>query len=43
MSDNVVIPVPEEWAKKAYVDDVKYRAMHAAALADPATGLKKLL
>ena len=35
MSDNVVIPVPEEWAKKAYVDDVKYRAMHAAALADP--------
>ncbi len=35
MSDPVVIPVPPEWAKKAYVDDVKYRAMHASALADP--------
>ncbi|MEQ1493869.1 MAG: AMP-binding protein, partial [Terricaulis sp.] len=35
MSDPVVIPVPEEWAKKAFVDDVKYRAMHASALADP--------
>ncbi|MBY0569245.1 MAG: acetate--CoA ligase [Hyphomonadaceae bacterium] len=35
MSDPVVIPVPEEWAKKAYVDDVKYHAMHASALADP--------
>src|SRR5262249_21528199 len=35
MSDNFVIPVPAEWAKKAYVDDVGYRAMHAAALADP--------
>jgi acetyl-CoA synthetase len=34
MSDEV-IPVPEEWAKRAYVDDVGYRAMHAAALADP--------
>jgi acetyl-CoA synthetase len=35
MSENVVIPVPPDWAKKAYVDDVGYRAMHAAALADP--------
>jgi acetyl-CoA synthetase len=35
MSDPVVIPVPEEWAKRAFVDDVGYRAMHAAALADP--------
>ncbi|HET9230159.1 MAG TPA: acetate--CoA ligase, partial [Vitreimonas sp.] len=35
MSESVVIPIPEEWAKKAYVDDVAYRAMHAAALADP--------
>ncbi len=34
MSDEI-IPVPEEWAKRAYVDDVGYRAMHAAALADP--------
>jgi len=35
MSDPVVIPVPEDWARRAYVDDVGYRAMHAAALADP--------
>ncbi|MEQ1494013.1 MAG: AMP-binding protein, partial [Terricaulis sp.] len=35
MSDPVVIPVPQEWVKRAYVDDVKYRAMHASALADP--------
>jgi acetyl-CoA synthetase len=35
MSDPVVIPVPEEWAKRAYADDVKYKAMHAAALGDP--------
>jgi acetyl-CoA synthetase len=34
MSDSV-IPVPAEWAKRAYVDDVGYRAKHAAALADP--------
>jgi len=35
MSEPVVIPVPEEWAKNALIDDVGYRAMHAAALADP--------
>ena len=35
MSDPVVIPVPAEWAKRAYVDDAGYRAKHAAALADP--------
>ncbi|MEZ6023759.1 MAG: acetate--CoA ligase [Hyphomonadaceae bacterium] len=35
MSDPQVIPVPPEWAERAYVDDVKYRAMHAAACADP--------
>ncbi len=35
MSEPVVIPVPAEWAKRAYVDDVRYHAMHAAALADP--------
>ncbi len=35
MSDPVVIPVPEAWAARAYVDDVGYRAKHAAALADP--------
>jgi acetyl-CoA synthetase len=35
MSETVTIPVPSEWAKRAYVDDVGYRAMHAAASADP--------
>ncbi|MBN8606271.1 MAG: acetate--CoA ligase [Caulobacterales bacterium] len=35
MSDPVVIPVPKEWAERAYVDDVKYRAMHASASNDP--------
>ena len=35
MSDPVIIPVPDDWAKRAYVDDVGYRAKHAAALADP--------
>ncbi|NWG54628.1 MAG: acetate--CoA ligase [Hydrogenophilaceae bacterium] len=35
MSDPVVIPVPPEWRARAYVDDVAYRSMHAAALADP--------
>ena len=35
MSENVVIPVPDAWARKAYVDDVAYRGKHAAALADP--------
>ncbi|HRO02240.1 MAG TPA: acetate--CoA ligase [Terricaulis sp.] len=35
MSDPVIIPVPAEWAARAYVDDVGYRAKHAAALADP--------
>jgi acetyl-CoA synthetase len=35
MSDAVTIPVPAEWAKRAHVDDVGYRAMHASACADP--------
>jgi acetyl-CoA synthetase len=35
MSEAVTIPVPAEWAKRAYVDDVGYRAMHASACADP--------
>ncbi len=30
-----IIPVPAEWAQRAYVDDVAYRSKHAAALADP--------
>ncbi|MGE0740135.1 MAG: acetate--CoA ligase [Hyphomonadaceae bacterium] len=35
MSEPVVIPVPPEWAKRAYVDDVGYKAMHASASNDP--------
>ena len=35
MSTETLIPVPPEWAKRAYVDDVAYRSMHAAALTDP--------
>ncbi|MBY0564366.1 MAG: acetate--CoA ligase [Hyphomonadaceae bacterium] len=35
MSESVVIPVPPEWASRAHADDVRYRAMHASALADP--------
>jgi len=35
MSDPVTLPVPPEWAKRAFVDDVACRAMHASALADP--------
>jgi len=27
--------VPADWAKSAYVDDAKYRAMYAASVADP--------
>ena len=29
------IPVPKAWAANARVDDIGYRSMHAAALADP--------
>jgi acetyl-CoA synthetase len=35
MSDQTILPVPAEWAKKALVNDVSYRSMHAAALEDP--------
>ena len=34
MSDKVH-DVPADWAKSAYVDDAKYRAMYAASVADP--------
>ena len=27
--------VPAEWAKRAYVDDAKYKAMYAASVGDP--------
>jgi acetyl-CoA synthetase len=35
MSESVTIPVSREWQARAHVDDVGYRAMHAAASADP--------
>jgi acetyl-CoA synthetase len=35
MSEPQTFPVPPDWAKRAFVDDVRYRAMHASALADP--------
>ena len=30
-----VYPVPADWAKRALVDDAKYRAMYAASVTDP--------
>src|SRR5262249_46051293 len=30
-----LIPVSDGWAKRAYVDDAKYRAMYEASIADP--------
>ncbi len=35
MSTPHTLPVPPNWAKRAFVDDVGYRAMHASASADP--------
>jgi acetyl-CoA synthetase len=35
MSNPITLPVPPEWAKRAFVDDVGYRAMHASASSDP--------
>ncbi|MEJ0058770.1 MAG: acetate--CoA ligase [Terricaulis sp.] len=35
MSEPTIIPVPEAWATRAFVDAVGYRSMHAAALEDP--------
>ena len=35
MSEEKLIPVPPEWAERAFVDDISYRSMHAAALEDP--------
>jgi acetyl-CoA synthetase len=35
MSEAQIIPVPPAWAKRAHVDEVGYRAMYAAAAADP--------
>ncbi len=35
MSNTPTFPVPPDWAARAHADDVRYRAMHASALADP--------
>ena len=35
MSDNELFPVPADFAKKAYVDDAKYKAMYADSIANP--------
>jgi acetyl-CoA synthetase len=35
MSDGKVYPVPAEWAKRAWVDDAKYRAMYQRSVDDP--------
>jgi acetyl-CoA synthetase len=36
MSDSLLFPPPEAWARRAYVDNAGYLRMHAAALEDPA-------
>ncbi len=36
MSDDQIIPVPAEWAKRAWVDNAKYLAMYEASVKDPA-------
>jgi len=35
MSDNALIPVPQEWAKKAWLDQAKYDAMYKRSIEDP--------
>ena len=35
MSDDQLFPVPADFAKKAYIDEAKYKQMYAASLADP--------
>ncbi len=35
MSDETILQVPPEWRENAKVNDVRYAAMHAAALDDP--------
>ena len=35
MSDAKIYDVPADWAKRAYIDDAKYRAMYAASVGDP--------
>jgi acetyl-CoA synthetase len=35
MSDQNLFPVPDAWAKRAYVDAARYQTMHAQAVTDP--------
>ena len=35
MSDNTLFPVPEDWAKKAWVDNDKYQDMYQRSIDDP--------
>jgi acetyl-CoA synthetase len=35
MSNDKVYPVPADWAKRAWVDDARYRELYARSLADP--------
>ena len=40
MADEL-IDVSPEWAKRAYVDEAKYKAMYEASIADPAQVLAR--
>ncbi len=35
MTENIVVPVPGEWAKKAWIDDSKYQDMYRQSIDDP--------
>src|SRR5262249_5773482 len=35
MAEEMIIPVPPEWEKRAYITPARYRAMYAESLADP--------
>jgi acetyl-CoA synthetase len=35
MSEGKVYPVPAEWAKRAFIDEPKYKAMYQRSLSDP--------
>jgi acetyl-CoA synthetase len=35
MPDNTLFPVPQEWAKKAWIDEAKYKEMYARSVAEP--------
>ncbi|MCP4326876.1 MAG: acetate--CoA ligase [Alphaproteobacteria bacterium] len=35
MSEDIVVPVPQEWAEKAWADNAKYLEMYERSVADP--------